>query len=451
MAQSYDLLVIGAGPGGLAASQHAAQHGARVAIAESNAVGGTCVNRGCVPKKLIVYAADFALDEKLAVEYGWSPCQRDFAWSDFLAATYRHIDKIHQSYRQNFTEKGIDLLPGRATFLDEHTVMVGDRQVSADNIIIAVGGKPFVPDIPGKEYGMTSRDMFQLPEIPRRLFVVGGGYIGIEFASMMNAFGCEVTLVESNEAILRRFDRHVSSAVQDGLAARGVRFILPATAQSIEKRSSGELAVRVTGETEATVAADGVLIATGRVPNTEGLGLEKVGVELEKKGAIAVDEYSRTSSPHIYAVGDCTNRLPLTPIAKAEAVSVVQTLFGSEPKAMDYRYVPSAVFSRPEGASVGLNETQARAEYGDRLRCHVNRFSPLSYALGESNAARQSLIKVLEDSQNNRILGAHMVGDHAADIIQNLGVAVRLGMSKQDLDLSLGIHPTSGEEFLTLD
>jgi glutathione reductase (NADPH) len=444
MTFDYDLFVIGAGPGGLAAAKKAARFGVRVAIAEREAIGGTCVNRGCVPKKLIVQAADFALQNQMAYSYGWSDCKTVFDWTKFLKSVHQHIESIHYSYDEQLRKAGVELIRSHATFVDAHTLEIDGDQVTAENIIIAVGAQPSQPKIAGIDYGITSREMFHLPYLPKRLAILGGGYIGVEFASMMHAFGCAVTVIDQDEMILSGFDHDIRSAVQQGLAKRGIRFISNSTVKEI-KYSEENLLLRTTGDTSTTIATDTILVATGRIPNTQNLGLENAEVELGEKGAIKVDEYSRTNQDNIFAIGDCTNRLQLTPVAKAEGVAVVNTLFGKKQQKMDYSYVPSAVFARPEAASVGMSEVKAREKFGEAIKCYRKHFQPLLSQL--TKAGEQATIKLVVEGESERILGVHMVGEHAADIIQSLSVGLGRGMTKQDLDETIGIHPTTAEEF----
>lgn len=450
MPYDYDLFVIGAGPGGAAAAKRAAAYGARVAVAEQAAIGGTCINRGCIPKKLIVYAADFALQERVANSYGWSDCRRQIDWAQLMTAVHQHVESIHQSYRQNFQKAGIELIRGHASFVDAHTVQLDGRKLTADKILIAVGGHPIKPDVPGMEYAITSDDMFRLAQLPKRLAIIGGGYIGVEFSSMMNALGVQVTLMDTNELILERFDRDVRSAVQAGLSQRGIRFLNNTTAKEIKPASSDGLQMTLAGDSQETLTADVILCATSRAPNTQSLGLETAGVKVGKKGAIQVDEYSRTTQNHIFAVGDCTSRVPLTPVARAEGRAVAETAFGNQPQKVDYDYVTSAVFARPEAATVGMTEDQAREKLGaSQVQCHHTEFKPLFYRLTEQG--EPALMKLVVDGNSDRVLGAHMVGEHAADIIQSLAVAIRNGTTKQDLDATIGIHPTTGEEFLLME
>jgi len=448
MTFDYDLFVIGAGPGGLAAAKKAASYGVRVAIAEKEAIGGTCVNRGCIPKKLIVYAADFALQNQIAYRYGWSDCQTHFDWTLFMKSVHQHIDSINHSYSQQLQKAGIELISEQATFVDAHTIKLDGRKVTADKILIAVGGQPFKPDIPGIEYAITSRQMFHLPYLPERLAIIGGGYIGTEFSSMMHAFGCEVSVIEKDEMILSGFDDDIRSAVQQGLSKREIQFFTNSTAQEIKYSEEG-LLLTINGNRQEIITADTILVATGYIPHTKNLGLENVHVELGEQGAIKVDEYSRTTQENIFAVGDCTNRVQLTPVAKAEGAAFADTVFGNKPQKLNYDYIPTAVFSRPEAASVGMTEAKAREKFGESVKCYCTHFQPLLSQMAKQD--EQTTMKLVVDGDSGQVLGAHMVGENAADIIQSLGVAIHKGITKQDIDETIGIHPTAGEEFLSLD
>ncbi|RCJ38782.1 glutathione-disulfide reductase [Nostoc minutum NIES-26] len=448
MAFDYDLFVIGAGPGGLAAAKRAASYGVRVAVAEQETIGGTCVNRGCVPKKLIVYAGDFAKDNQMAHYYGWSECQQYFDWTLFMKSVHQHLEQINHSYYQQLQTAGIELIRERATFVDAHILDVDGRKVTADKILIAVGCRPVKPKIPGIEYAITSREMFHLPYLPKRLAIIGGGYIGTEFSSVMHAFGCEVTAIEQDAMILSGFDDDIRSGVQQGLSKRGIRLFTNSTAQEITLCDDG-LLLTTSGDFQETIAADSILVATGYTPNTKNLGLEKAKVELGKQGAIKVDAYNRTTQENIFAVGDCINRVQLTPVAKAEGIAFANTVFGNKPQKLNYDYIPSAVFSRPEAAGVGMTEAKAREKFGESVRCYCHHFRPLFYQLTQQD--EQATIKLVVNGDSEQVLGAHMVGEHAADIIQSLGVAIRQGITKQELDETIGIHPTIAEEFLSLD
>ncbi|BAY87175.1 pyridine nucleotide-disulfide oxidoreductase dimerization region [Calothrix parasitica NIES-267] len=448
MTYDYDLFIMGAGSAGAAAASKAASLGLRVAVAEQEALGGTCLNRGCIPKKLIVYAADFALHNKIAPDYGWSKSSSHFNWTQFIRSVHKQIDRINTSYKERFEKNGITLLRGHATFIDAHTIKVDEHKVSADKILIAVGARPFIPDIPGIEYAITSREMFHLPYLPKRLAIIGGGYIGVEFASMMNALGCRVTVIDTSETILEGFDDDIRKSLQESLSKRGVKFINNSTATEIKHYEEG-LLLTVSGKYKKTIAADSILVATGRAPNTEKLDLDNAQVEMGEKNAIKVDEYSRTNQENIFAVGDCTNRLQLTPAAKSEAVAFVNTIFANHTETVNYNEIPSAVFARPEIASMGMTENQARSKFGDSVKCYSNKFQPLMHQLASTE--EQVIIKVVVEGESERVIGIHMLGEHAADIIQCLGVAIRKGITKQDLDEAIAIHPTTAEEFLTLD
>jgi glutathione reductase (NADPH) len=448
MTFDYDLFVIGAGPGGLAAAKKAASYGVRVAVAEKEAIGGTCVNRGCVPKKLIVYAADFALKNKMAQSYGWSECQTYFDWTLFIKSVHKHVSSINQSYFQELQKAEIEIISEHATFIDAHTINVGERKVTADKILIAVGGQTVKPNIPGIEYAITSRAMFQLPYLPKRLAIIGGGYIGVEFASMMHAFGCQVTVIEKEEMILSGFDDDIRSVVQQALSKRGIKLFTNRTIQKI-KYSEECLLLTTTGESREIVAADTILIATGYTPNTKNLGLENAHVEVGKHAAIKVDEYSRTNQENIFAVGDCTSRLQLSPVAQAEGIAFANNVFGNKPQKLNYDYVPSAVFCRPEVASVGMSEAKARQKFGESVKCYHTQFQPLLHQLTQQD--KQATIKLVVNGDSEEVLGAQMVGENAGDIIQCLGVAIRKGITKQDLDETIGIHPSAGEEFLSFN
>ena len=443
----YDFLIIGAGTGGMAAAKKAANYGRSVAVIEKEKVGGTCLNRGCTPKKLMVYAADFALQEPLAGSYSWQKCARKVDWSSLMSSIHQRLDAISNSFKETFAEKGIDLIYGDAKFTGENSVKVKDKEIIADKILIAVGGHPIKPDFPGSDLAITSRGMFQLDQIPDKLAIVGGGYIGVEFASMMHAFGSEVMFMDTSELILSGFDRDLRTTVQQGLIDRGIEFIGETTAEKIEPE---EKRLKLHLDSGKTIIADTVLLATGRAPSTKSLDLDTAGVKTGDKGEIQVDEYCRTKNKNIYAVGDCIDRIPLTPVAKAEAEAVVETLFGKQPKSIDYDYVPSAVFSRPEAATIGLSESEARDRH-EVVKCYQARTTPMLYTLADDNIQAEIIIKLVVAGNDEKIVGVHMVGEHAADMIQCLGVAISKGITKQELDDSFGIHPTIGEEFMCMD
>ena len=443
----YDFLIIGAGTGGMAAAKKAANYGMKVAVIEKEKVGGTCLNRGCTPKKLMVYAADFALKESLATSFAWEKCDRQVDWSKLMTKIHNRLDSISNSFKETFAEKGIDLIYGDAKFTGSNTVQVKDREISAEKILIAVGGHPIKPDFPGSDLAITSRGMFQLDKIPKKIAIVGGGYIGVEFASMMHAFGSEVVFMDTSELILSGFDDDLRKTVQQGLVDRGIEFIGETTAEKVEKDGDR---LKLHLDSGNTIVADKVLLATGRAPSTKTLDLDKAEVETGDKGEIKVDEYCRTKNKDIYAVGDCIDRIPLTPVAKAEAEAVVETLFGKQPKLVDYDRVPSGVFSRPEAAKIGLSESEAKDKY-DNVRYYCDRTTPMLYSLADDEDQEEVLIKLVVAGDDEKIVGVHVVGEHAADMVQCLGVAICKGITKQELDNSFGIHPTIGEEFITMN
>jgi glutathione reductase (NADPH) len=447
MAYNYDLLVIGAGSAGLAAAKQAATYGVNVAIVEQEQLGGVCTNRGCIPKKLMVYAADLADSIGDAPSYGWSVAPSTFSWQRFIAARDQEIERIHRSQQQALSHAGVEILRGHAAFVDPHTIELDDRKLSAERIVIAVGGVPQKPPISGIEYTITSREMFQLQELPAHLAIIGGGYIGVEFASTLRSLGIEVTLIDTGDAILSGFDRDVRMAVQTGLKQRGIQIINHATAKVIQptaNRLQLTLDNQSTDEIPETITADTILCATGRTANLDPLKLEQAGVDRSDK-AIAVDLYSRTSQDHIFAVGDCTNRLPLTPAARAEGRACIDTIFGPQPRQLDYDRIPSAVFARPEAASVGMTEDKARDTHGgDAIDTDCIKFVPLYQRL--TGSEQPALFKRVIDRQTDRILGIHIVGAHAAEIIQGLALALNQGVTKHDMDQTIGIHPTSAEE-----
>ncbi|HEY9897073.1 MAG TPA: glutathione-disulfide reductase [Candidatus Sericytochromatia bacterium] len=446
MTYDYDLFVIGAGPGGVAAAKRSAQYGVTVAIAEQAQAGGGCVNRGCIPKKLMVYASAFARLQHDAIAYGWSKSEQRFDWQQFVTVRDREIERLQQVQRQALQTAGVEFINERATFVDAHTLAVGDRKITAAKILIAVGGKSIKPAINGIEHALTSNEMFHLKALPQQIAILGGGYIGVEFASILCGFGCEVTLINHEHCLLSGFDADLAAAVHRAFDHRGIQTLCNTTIKAIEPVPEG-FRVTLEGGTAATLVVETVLCATGRVPQLDELGLENAGVEA--KTAIAVDDYSRTSQSHIFAVGDCTNRLQLTPVAKAEGKAVADTVFGQQPQVIHYDYVPSVVCSDPEAASVGLSEATAQKKLGAAIACYQSEFQPLFYSLTEQ--PQQSLIKLVVEGNTDQVLGIHMVGDHAAEIVQSLAVSLQMGITKQALERAIGIHPSSAEEFFSLE
>ena len=448
MSYDFDLFVIGAGSGGIASARRAAQYGAKVGIAEFSDLGGTCVNRGCVPKKLMVYASHFPAQFEAAQGYGWSSAQSQLDWGKMITAVNNEVTRLTGIYQRMLDNTKVEIFRAYGQFVDAHTIAVGDQKVTAEKILIAVGGKPFKPDnIPGVEYALTSDQIFHLKQQPKRFVVLGGGYIGCEFACILNGLGSEVTQIIRADQILRGFDHDLRAEIQAAMQKHGIRILNNAQDIAIAKTATG-LQISLKGETEETIVADAVgLAATGRIPNIQNLGLENTQVEVGN-GAIAVNEYSQTAEAHIYAVGDCTNRINLTPVAINEGRAFADTHFGGKPRKMSYENIPTAIFTTPEAATVGLTEAEAREKYGDAVKIYRSRFRPMFYTL--PNQDEKTLMKLVVHQQTDKVLGAHMVGDHAAEIIQGVAIALKMGAVKADFDATVGIHPSSAEEFVTL-
>ena len=440
----YDLFTIGAGSGGVRASRMAAQSGARVAVAENSRVGGTCVIRGCVPKKLLVYGAHFADDFEDAAGYGWTVSKPSFDWASLIHAKDVEIDRLNRVYLRILEENGVDLLEGTARLADPHTVEVDGKTVTAAHILVATGAWPHLPDIPGIEHAITSNEALDLAQLPRRIVIVGGGYIAVEFAGIFNTLGAQVTEIIRGDNILRGFDEDMRASLADEMTQRGIRILPDTVVRGIEKED-GHYSLRLAhGD---LIEADLVMYATGRLPRGRDLGLEAAGVALDGKGAVVVDAYSRTAVPHIYAVGDVTNRLNLTPVAIAEGAAVVETLFKDNPTKADHTGVPSAVFSQPPLSGVGLTEAQAVARHG-QVDVYLSRFRPMKFTL--SGRQEYTVMKLIVDGGTDRVLGCHMMGMDAAEIIQGLGVALKCGATKAQFDATVGIHPSAAEEFVTM-
>ncbi|MCY7333603.1 MAG: glutathione-disulfide reductase [Pseudanabaena sp. CAN_BIN31] len=446
----YDLFVIGAGSGGLAASKQAAAFGAKVAIAEGDLVGGTCVIRGCVPKKLMVYASHFLHLSQEAAGYGWDIPEGEFNWDklrDAIQAEVSRLNKLHISFLE---KTNVELISGFAKFVDAHTVAVGDRLFTAERILIAVGGEASKPNLAGLEYAITSKEMFLLPKFPQRFAVVGGGYIGTEFAGIMRGLGADVTQIIRDRHILRGFDEDVRTNVQAGMINHGINFYTCIDSDSFTiTKHDHALAVNFNDANgnKQTLEFDAVLAATGRKPNLAPLSLERAGIEVVNN-AIAVTEDSCTNQPHIYAIGDCTDRVNLTPVAIAEGRAFADTIYGHTPRLISHTNIPSAVFSQPEAASVGLSEAKARALYGDRVKVYKTKFRPMYYAIAGGEA--KTMMKLIVIGDEERVLGLHMVGKDAAEIIQGMSLVVTMGGCKKDLDNTMAMHPTAAEEFVTM-
>ena len=441
----FDLFTIGGGSGGVRASRVAAVYGARVAIAESGRFGGTCVNVGCIPKKLLSYAAHFRDDLEDAAGYGWSLAAPRFDWPTLIANKDKEVARLNAVYERLLATAGVEILRGRAVLRDPHSVEVGGRAWSAQHILVATGSRPQIPDIPGKALAVTSDEVFRLERLPPRAIVVGGGYIAVEFASIFNGLGVRTTLAYRRHRLLREFDAELGTRLGEEIRKKGVMLHFGAEPVAIARQPDG--ALEVTCGDGQHARAELVLFATGRVPNSSGLGLEAAGVKLGPIGEVLVDAYSRSSVDSIHAIGDITNRINLTPVATTEGMALAKTLFRGEPTAPDYDNVPTAVFANPNLASVGLSEEQARERHG-AVEIYRTSFRSLKHSLTASE--ERIFMKLVVDAASRRVVGAHMIGPDAGEIIQGVAIAVKLGATKAQFDATIGIHPTAAEEFVTL-
>jgi glutathione reductase (NADPH) len=440
----FDLFVIGAGSGGVRTSRFAAAYGARVAVAEASRLGGTCVNLGCVPKKLMVYASSFAADFADSPGFGWTVPKPTFDWATLIANKDREVDRLNGIYRGLLEGSGVQIIEGRARLRDSHTVEVGSNSFTAEHILIATGGRPFVPQIPGAELGITSNEVFHLDHQPKKVVITGGGYIAVEFACIFYGLGTDVVLNYRGPVFLRGFDDDIRVTLADELRKQGIDLRFDSLVERIDRRGDLLAARLNTGE---VIEADQLLCALGRVPNTTGLGLEEAGVELGARGEVVVDDYLRSSVPNILAIGDCIDRIALTPVALAEGMAVAETLFNDNPTAVDYSNVPSAVFSQPNVGTVGLTETEARAA-GHEVVIFRSFFRPMRHAL--SGRDEKTMMKLVVGRESDRVLGVHMVGPDAGEIVQGMAVALKAGATKATFDATIGIHPTAAEEFVTM-
>lgn len=442
----FDLFVIGGGSGGVRAARIAANHGAKVAIAEEYRMGGTCVIRGCVPKKLLVYASRFAHEFEDAAGFGWTVEGAKFDWPTLIANKDKEIARLEAAYRKNVGGAGAEIIDSRAVIEDPNTVRIlkTGARVRAKYILVATGGHPTLLDIPGKELAITSNEAFHLAALPRRIVIQGGGFIAVEFACLFAALGSKVTLVHRGDEILRGFDDDVRAHVRGEMVARGIDVRLQDTIQKIEDHGSHRCAFLSDG---AAIEADQVMLAIGRAPNTKGVGLETAGVKLNAAGAVAVDETSRSSVPSVYAIGDVTARIALTPVAIREGHAVADTLFGGNPWNADHANVPSAVFSEPEIGTVGLTEAAAKAA-GKALDIYRTRFKPMKATLSGRDTA--ILMKLVVEQKSEKVLGVHIVGEGAAEMVQLAAIAVKMGATKRDFDNTVALHPTAAEELVTL-
>ncbi|MBO6693764.1 MULTISPECIES: glutathione-disulfide reductase [Alphaproteobacteria] len=442
----YDLFTIGAGSGGVRASRVAASHGARVAAAEEFRVGGTCVIRGCVPKKMLVYGSMFAEELGHAQNLGWTIEGKSFGWATLRDFVNADVDRLEGLYGQTLANHEVEVFAERATITGPHSVRLSSgREVTAKYILVATGARPAMPQFPGVEHCISSNEVFHLARQPQCLMVVGGGYIAMEFAGIFNALGSEVTVVNRTDRILRSYDEQIVDRMLHIAMGRGIDFRMHSQIKSVEKDADGCLQVDLGGA--RPVAVDQILIATGRSPNTEGLGLENAAIELGKGGEIPVDEYNRTSCDSIYAVGDVTDRVQLTPVAIREGHAFADTVFGGKPRTIDYSAIPSAVFSQPPLAGVGLTEAEARRVHGD-VKVYSSDFRPMKNIFSEH--PERGLYKMIVDETSEKILGIHMIGPEAPEILQVAAVAVKAGLTKQAFDDTVALHPSMAEELVLL-
>ncbi len=444
----FDLFVIGAGSGGVRAARVAAGFGARVGIAEDYRVGGTCVIRGCIPKKLLVYASHFHEDFEDAREYGWTVGAPTFSWPRLIANKNKEIARLEGIYGRLLDGSKVKLYKARARCIDAHTLTVGAERITAKTILVATGGWPVMPRLPGIEHCISSNEAFDLPELPRRILIVGGGYIAVEFAGIFRGLGAEVTLSYRGEQVLRGFDHDVRTTLQAELRKKGMHLEMPTVVSTVEKSANGSLIATLRNANDTKrLECDAVMFATGRAPNTANLGLRELGVVLDDEGGIRVDEFSRTNIDNIFAVGDVTHRYALTPVAIREGQAFALTVFGNTPTPIDHETIPTAVFSQPPVGTVGLTEEAALKRHGS-VDIYKTDFKALKHTL--SGRDERTLMKLIVEPKTGRVLGAHMVGADAPEIIQGVAIAVKAGLTKAQFDATCAIHPSAAEEFVTL-
>ncbi len=440
----YDLFVIGAGSGGVRAARMSAGFGARVAIAEDRYLGGTCVNVGCVPKKLFVYASHFAEEFATARDFGWNVGESSFDWHTLLNNKNNEISRLNGIYERLLDDAGVTLINGRATILDAHTVSISDRPVTAARILVATGGWPSIPEIPGNEHIISSNEAFFLKQLPQRVIIVGGGYIAVEFAGIFHGLGVDTTLLYRGPLFLRGFDGEIREHLAQQMRLKGIRLEFDTNVVAIEK-SDHELQAQLT--TNKTLAADLIMYATGRHPNTGGIGLQEAEVALDDKGAIIVNHDYQSSVSSIYAIGDVTNRVNLTPVATAEGTALARSLYNDQPASVDYANIPTCVFSQPNLGTVGLTEEKAREKY-QHIDIYKSTFTPMKLSL--SNSDEKTFMKLIVDRTTDKVVGVHMLGADAGEIIQGVGIAIKAGATKAQFDATIGIHPTTAEELVTM-
>lgn len=440
----YDLFVIGAGSGGVRAARMAAGFGARVAIAEDRYMGGTCVNVGCVPKKLYVYASEFGKAFTDAREFGWQSGERQFEWATLRDNKKAEISRLNKIYDNLLSGVDAEVIEGRASIVDANTVAVGDQHFTAKKILIATGGWPYIPEFPGSELAVSSNEIFDLDHFPERIAIVGGGYIAVEFAGIFNGLGARVTQLYRGPLFLRGFDADIRAHAAQEIRKSGVDLRFETNVESIEKTPEG---LQLTLSDGDTLSVDAVLYATGRKPNLQGLGLENVNVALTDSGSIAVDAQFQTSEPSIYALGDCTDTMELTPVALAEGMSFARRQFGDRPTSVEYDFIPTAVFCQPNIGTVGFTEDEAIAEFGN-ITLYKSSFRPMKHTI--SGRDEKTFMKLIVDAASDRVVGVHMMGPDAGEIIQGIAIAMKAGATKATFDNTIGIHPTAAEEFVTM-
>lgn len=440
----YDLFVIGAGSGGVRAARMSADLGAKVAIAEDSYLGGTCVNVGCVPKKLLVYASHFSEDFEDAKSFGWTVSASQFNWQKLINNKNNEIKRLNGVYQNLLDSAGVRIINDRAVLIDAHTVKLDEHLYTTERILVATGSWPSIPDIPGKEFIVSSNEIFFLEELPERIIIVGGGYIAVEFAGILNGLGVDTTLVYRGPLFLRGFDQDVRAFLAQEMQKKGITLLFNANVASIEKKNDELIAYLTDGRRRV---AHLIMYATGRKPNTQGVGLEEIGVELNQKGAVIINDCYQSSVSSIYAIGDVTDRVKLTPVALAEGMALAKGLYGNQSVHVDYTNIPTCVFSQPNIGTVGLTEEQARDEYNE-IDIYKSTFKPMKHTLTDS--CEMTLMKLIVDKKTDRIIGVHMVGPDAGEIIQGIGIAIKAGATKATFDSTIGIHPTAAEEFVTM-